>query len=293
MNITDNNRTTDNRDLYDAISEYVDKTDFKLTKDIDGNIIIRKEGGSEKILISAVAESNKIIVTSVKGERADYEIAKKYETDALCGEVVFDDNDNMIGVIRKDKDTSKTYIEVNAKADVKAGDILRFKPNSSCEANKLYNINVSPIIMRLYAKNVVKVLNDNDKDITFTVCNSIISAKSYINSGNYDRIYTLSCEIASDSFQISEGCGIVYKEGSAVALPNIKNDYAKASKDKVYQNYFGQNSGLFEFAHIFGKGADVGGIAIPVKHKDTKCEVCDINDIKSAVNMTKRLIESR
>ena len=283
-----------------SIGELINNICFEIKTDTSGNVIIHSKNDTDnvaKIMICTVTNQNNLLIKKVKDNKAEFETDTETSPIAINDKEVFVSKDS-IGIIRsdyKDDKINKQYIELWTDVSVETGDFCAVKVRVNCKASTLYGNNLSTVVS---LKSIISAACKIDKcvnELYFTASNSERQLKALACEIKPDYIFLIKAAETTDEFKISEGCGIVYKDGCAVTekkLRTIMIDSAKQT-DVSFQPYIGRCTTLAEALSITGKGAFVGGIYIPVEHKKTACQIVDINDINAAENLLINLINNK
>lgn len=284
---------------YENLKEYLYSyclhTEFECYTDNAKNIIIHKNGTGKKIHIPILISETKVIIKSISDKNiAEFDTINYVQKSALTDREVFY-GDSSAGIIRSkntpdEKDSQ--IIELWDGKSVEAGDICTFKHDVSYKANKLYGFELASIIPLKTVLASIKLLSDAVNDIYFTVSFCENALKSVAGQLSADKILIICCAKAEKSFESSNGCGIVYKDGGAVIDSNVRN-FIKETAEKYgihCQPYFGKISHLTEELGLLGSGAEIGAVCIPVKHLGSRTEIIDISDIYGASDLGAKLL---
>ena len=283
-----------NPDIINLIKDMPKNSDMEFYVDKAENLIFHKAGKGKKIMVSAIIPKIQIYISKVKDNKAEFELSGNIEKSALRDKEVFYKGET-IGIVREDKEKDKEtrhFIEKIDDASLKIGDICTVESKIRCKDNILYGIGISSIIPLKIALNAVSENKDDVNDIYFTLSFSENSAKAAVNMIEPDYIYSIYCAEATDNFQKTNGCGIVYKDGNAVTpdtFRDLSENIAHTNQIKT-QIYIGKQSPLLEIFGITGKGAEVLGICIPIEKLNSACEIACIDDIDAAVRLLAQIL---
>lgn len=245
----------------------------------------------KKVMIVVPRDEASVIITKVENKKAEFEIIGNIKKD-----VIFDMeaylNDATMGIIRKKDDKDAVVLELWEENSVKSGDILKIKNTIKCKDKILYGFNLSVEISNRLKEYLSVNLNDGVNDIHFTADNSENSVKSEVLSVLPEIIIIAYPVNATENFEVSKGCGIVFKDGNAVTEPNLRDFVIKtAERNNIpVQAYIGSQISLIETLGIIGNGAKVIPICIPVSYLNTRNEIVDINDIEAAASLILKII---
>ncbi len=273
-----------------SLDIYVDNAD---------NIVIHKLGDGKKIMVSAVMNMAKLCITNIREDNtANFELISEISDYAICGKDVIS-NYNSIGIVRcsecknkSDIDKIKYNIEVWDKTLVDIGDLCYIKTDINCKGDMLYGFNISSIISTKIILSIINLMRDCVNDIYFTVSFGDSGVLSAVKNINPDIFYSVYEAKTDKNFKISNGCGIVYKDGNAIisqSIKNFENDVASDNNLNV-QPFIGRQNKLVEVLGITGDIDKIGAICIPVKHLGSSCEVVDTRDILSAEKLLSIMI---
>lgn len=283
-----------NTDIINLIKNMCKHPDMEINVDNAENVIIHKAGKGKKIMISAIIPKIRLYISKINDNKAEFELSGDIEKSALKDKEVFYDGET-IGIIRESKEKEKELKYIIEKIDnkeLKIGDICTMENKISCKGNKLYGIGISTVPPLRIVEKLIGNKNDSVNDIYFTLSFSENSAKTAVNVIEPDHVYLIYCADATDNFERGKGCGIVYKDGNAIAPDNLRNicEEAACKNDIKTQTYIGKQSSLPEIFGIIGKGAEVSGICIPTEHLNSACEVVGIEDIDCAIALFTQII---
>lgn len=274
--------------LTGTLCELIKNKNISVQIDTAGNIIthIKGRGNSVKTMISVVVEKSGMLITKIADKTAKFKAIGATDKSAISDKEVFYAAEP-VGIIRskyKDDKISEQTIELWEENSSKIGDFVALKYESLCKANKLYGFGVNQIIPLEVALCIVAEFKLSVNDIYFTVSFSKESAQALARKINPDYIFAVYCAEATDDFKLSDGCGIVYKDGNAVIEPKLREFMTEVAQNNhiSYQPYIGKHNPLIEFFGITGGGPTVGGICIPVGHIKSSNPVADKSDIENA-----------
>lgn len=291
----------DKEKIKDIIADELSNFSIEVITDNTGNIILHKRGNGKKIMISALINKTELCISAIDSDNnAEFELSGNTENSALRDiEVLY--QGNSIGVVRiknddkKDnKENTESYIELWDKNLINIGDNCCIKKSCSCKGDLLYGIDVSAILPTKIITNLAKIIKNSVNDIYFTVSFFENGVKSAVQAIKPDCLYCVYCVKSSSNFSISDGCGIVYKEGNAVIAPdvrNFENNIALNANIKT-QPYVGKQNKLIEVLEITGNTKRIGAICIPVKHMGSGCEVADAKDIEGAEKLLLEILSA-
>ena len=282
-----------------GIRELINNIRFEITTDTSGNVIIHSKNNdinASKIMICTVYNTNNLLIKKINDNKAEFEKDTETSSAAINDKEVFVGKES-IGIIRseyKDDKISKQYIELWKDISVETGDCCSVKTNIDCKANTLYGNNFDSVIPLQPMVSAINKAEECVNELYFTLSISEKSLKALACEIKPDYIFLIKTTEATEEFKISDGCGIVYKDGCAVTAKNLRDVMLSAAKqsDVSFQPYIGRCTTLAEALSITGKGAFVGGIYIPVEHQKTSCQIADVNDINSAENLLINLINN-
>lgn len=284
----------------EELCKLIDNAYLETVTDLSDNIIIRSkndDSDATKIMICAVAKPADLLIKKITDNKAEFERDDEASPEAINDKEAFV-GENSIGIIRsdyKDGKISKQYIELWKDINVETGVFCTVKSCISRKADALYGNYLETIIP---LKSIISAANKIDKCVNsfyFTVSFSENCLKALACEIKPDYIFLIKAAEATEDFKISEGCGIVYKDGCAVTEKRLRSNMLGTAKrlDISFQPYIGRCTTLAEALSITGKGAFVGGIYIPVEHKKTACQIADINDINAAENLLVNLTNNK
>ncbi len=276
----------DTSKIKDVIAQQVESSSIEINMDNAGNIVIHKCGRGRKIMISALVDRSRLCITSVSSKKAEFELSGNINKQSLKDtEVVF--QASSIGIVRakeEEKKENEYYIDLWDENAIDKGDVCYLKSNVFCKGDILYGIDVSSVIPLEIIVCLINELRECVNDLYFTISFCENGVKSIVKSIKPDCLYHIYCAKSDDDFSISNGVGVVYKDGNAVVSPQIRNVQNKIAADKKIktQPYIGKHSKLIEVLGITGEEKKIGALCIPVKCMGSGFEIVDINDIKSA-----------
>lgn len=284
--------------LKEYLYSYCRNAEFECYSDDAKNIIIHKNGTGEKIHIPILIPETKVIIKSI-GEKniAEFDTINAVQKSALTDREVFY-NGSSAGIIRSRSNSDEKdgqIIELWDKNSVEVGAVCTFEHNAVCKANKLYGFGATSTIPLKTALVSMKLSDNPVNDIYFTVSFCENALKSVVRQISSNKILMIYCAKAGSSFEPSNGCGIVYKDGGAVIDSNVRN-FMKETAEKYdihYQPYFGKISHLTEELGLFGSGSEIGAVCIPVKHLGSGTEIIDISDIYGASDLAAKLLSDK
>ena len=253
-----------------------------------GNLIAHKNGRGKKIVIAIPINIEELFVTNVDDNRIYFNLKDNLNKENVIDSYVIT-KDNVVGVIKKEN--SSEFIETFCKTDHKKGDSYQILSTNHCKGNKLYGRNLK---LYISLKIAIELLNFNyicDNQIYFTLYFCEESVRTFINKGEYNYIFTLKYGIAENDFKLSEGCGIVYKDGNALISREVLDICEHASCNNINQPYFNSKKSILDSFVVIAKNAKLGSLCIPIKYMNSKCEIADFTDINSAIEILKKIIE--
>ncbi len=244
----------------------------------------------KKVMIALMKQNASLVVTKIDGKKAEFELLGGINREGIVDSEVFCNN-KTAGIIRKN-DKDAFAIELWEENSTKPGDILNLKEEVNCKANLLYGFNLSKQISRKLEESLNKIKDNNVKDIYFTASDSENELKSKILSVTPDVIIFVYPAKTKENFEISKGCGIVYKDGCAVTNPDLRDSTLKTANANniAVQPYIGKETPIVEAFGIIGNGADVIPICIPVSYFGTRTEIADTNDIQAATELIFKIL---
>lgn len=283
-----------NADIINLIQNMCKNPNMEITIDNAENVIIHKAGEGKKIMVSAIIPKIRVYISNITDSKAEFELSGELLKSALLDKEVFC-NGEMIGIVRESKEKekeSKYFIEKIDDTELKIGDICTIENKIDCKGDTLYGLGINSIIPLKIAKKLVDNIKYSVNDIYFTLSFSKNSAKTAVNMIEPDYIYTIYCAEAMNTFKRGKGCGIVYKDGNAVAADDVRSicEEVAHKNDIKTQVYIGKQSNLPEIFGIIGKGAEVLGICIPIEKLKSACEVAGIEDMDCAVKLLEQII---
>ena len=284
--------------LYNIIAKELTDSAFVAEKDISDNIILRRRTtGTEgkKILFCSVVEKNGVIINKVDNNKAWYDIIGNISSKYLCDREVYANNES-VGIIRGKYDDDKlkeNYIELWDANSVKIGDICNINYCLSCKDDLLYGTALLYYIPYKLAVSLEKSSLESVKEIYFTLSSDEASLTALVTKLNPDYIFVIHYAEANEKFKVSQGCGIVYKDGCAVTNKFIRSEMLKYAEENSisYQIYIGRSTTLTEKLGITGRGAHVGGIYIPVNHINSTNPVASETDVLSCCKLIQLLAD--
>ncbi len=276
--------------LYDEIKSLNGKNNKLVISKKSDNIIMNLPGTGKKIMFSIVVQDRKLIIKKVEKNKAEFETIWDRDKNVITDKIVYMNNEP-VGVVRKDKD--KEFVEIFTSKEIKIGDVLEFNIDYTCKGNMLYTTSSSYEIARVLAKEIALVKSDTVNDIYFTASKSTYGALAVANSVMPDYIFSIYTAPESEIFAIGNGCGIMLKDGNAVAEQKLYKLMCDISADKSvkFQPFNGKKNKLVEQFGIIGTGAKVGGICIPCSGCDSVTEVVNTDDITNAANLIAGIVE--
>ena len=189
----------------------------------------------KKVMIAVLREEASVIITKVENKKAEFEIIGNIKKDVLFDMEAYWDN-TTAGIVRKKDDKDDMILELWEENSAKLGDILKIKNAIKCKDKMLYGFNLCVEISSRLKEYLLVNLNDDVNDIHFTATNSENSVKSEVLSVLPEIIIIAYPVNATENFEVSKGCGIVFKDGNAVTEPNLRDFVIKTKTDrqKVY-----------------------------------------------------------
>ena len=274
--------------LKEYLSDTINNENLKIDIDNSGNVIIHKSGIGKKIAVAVPINTEELYVTHLENDKVYFNLKDDTDKESII-DLYAVSKDDVIGVVKKDN--TSAFIEIFDKLNCKTGDIFQLKSSSNCKGNKLYGRNIIVNISLKIVDYILNFINTTDKEIYLTLYFNNSSIKSLISNGNFDYIFTLKYGIAENDFKISKGCGIVYKDGNAVMPRDILEIFNKASVNIPNQPYFSTNRSILDNFVILAKDAELGALCIPIKYMGGKCEIADMADVNSTIEILKKIIE--
>ena len=287
-----NNKKIPNYLTPENLKEYLFKIfeNKNINIDIDnsGNVIIHKIGKGKKIAVAVPINTEELYVTHFENDKVYFNLKDNANKESIIDLCVVSKS-GVIGVVKKDK--TLEFIEVFDKLECKTGDIFQTLPLTNCKANKLYGQNILIEISFKIVCNILNCINKSGKEIYFTLYFNENAIKSFIGSRNFDYIFTLKYGIAENNFKVSGGCGIVYKDGNAVMSRDILEICNNVSADIPNQPYFSTDKSILDSFVVLAKDAKLASLCMPIKYMGSKCEIADMADVNSTINILKNIIE--
>ena len=248
-----------------------------------------------KIAIALISPRTDITVTYIdkNGKTAYVDITEEeaeryYDAELYKGNV-------SVGILRKEKNKDKKTLklELFENSEVKIGDKLKINSQLICKGDMLYSSDIVSEISRILKENVDLVKQLNEKQIYFT---DVLCGFDLIRLNQaefFDVILPIYLVNSDENFKSGNGAGVVFKDKRFI-LDTAKRDYiSKICNDASlnYQIFIGDAGTMLENLKCSSKNADIIPIAIPCKHLKTRLQEVSANDIKSASELLKLLIE--
>ena len=274
--------------LKEYLFKIFENKNINIDIDNSGNVIIHKTGKGKKIAVAVPINTEELYVTHCENDKVYFNLKDNTNKESIIDLCVVSKN-GVIGVVKKDE--TLEFIEAFDKLECKTGDVFQILSSTNCKANKLYGQNIRIDISLKIVYNTLNYIDKSDKDIYFTLYFNDNAVKSFISSRNFDYIFTLKYGIAENDFKISEGCGIVYKDGNAVMSRDILEICNNISADISNQPYFSTDRSIIDNFVILAKDAKLGSLCMPIKYMGSKCEIADMDDINSTIEILKNIIE--
>lgn len=276
--------------ILEIIKEELSGINLEAYVDNADNIIVRKKGTGKKVMVSTVIKNPRLCITNIKSDNiAEVSVSEEYRSSDLCGlEAISNKGD--LGIVRCAEDVDKSsekdvslHIELWDEKLANVADICYIKSNIYCKGDLLYGFNTSPLILTKILIDTIKQHVESVNDIYFTLSFSDFGLVSAVKKINPETLYFVYEVNADKNFKISNGCGIVYKDGNAiVAADVIKRETEVAKNNNIcVQPFVGKQNKLLETLGITADINEICALCVPVKHLKSNCEVIDVKDVKS------------
>lgn len=274
--------------LKEYLSKTIDNKNMNVDIDISGNVIIHKSGIGKKIAVAIPIITEELYVTHCKNDKIYFNLKDNIDKESIIDSYSVS-KDGVIGVVKKDE--TLEFIEIFDKSDCKTGDIFQIISSANCKGDKLYGRNIKVNISLKIVCDILNYINNSDKDIYLTLYYNDNAVKYFVSSGNFDYIFALKYGIAENDFKISEGCGIVYKDGNAVMSRDILEICNNLPDNIPNQPYFSTDRSIIDNFVTIAKDAKLGSLCMPIKYMGSKCEIADMADVNSTIEILKNIIE--
>ncbi len=290
---------TDVFKIRDIICEEVSNASVDINVDSAGNIVVHKKGAGKKIMVSAVINYAKLCIKNIKPDNiAEVDLSDKFNLSAICGKEAVR-NGESLGIIRCDGHREKSSekdmscnIELWDENSIDIGDICYISSKVNYKGDMLYGFNISAVTITKIIISVINNFSETVNDIYFTLSFADFGLVSAVKNINPDVLHCIYEVDANKEIRISNGCGIVYKDGNAIISDDIIKIETENAKNNniVVQPFVGKQNKLIETLGITGELNDIGAICIPVKHLRSSCEVIDIGDVESAEKLITNIL---
>ena len=297
--------------ITDNVKDYVES----IVTDTMGNLIVRKKGNEQKIMIVCHMDEVGIIVTHINKNGFLYyaTVGGLKNTDMISKRVIF--SNGTVGIIHKEKDETidkkpeKLYIDIGAANEQEAKELVRvgdmavisgdFLENDSVIISKALDDRIGCFI----ALEVIRTVT-SPYDLYF-----VFSAQEEVGArGAKTAAYAIEADLAiiidttfsydtpkvqNNRVSLNNGVAIKVMDKSIVVSPAIKNWMAKiaAASDIPHQweiiTAGGTDSGPI---HLTKGGIPTGGLAIPVRYLHSGNQIVGKKDITAGIDLLTALI---
>jgi len=286
--------------IYNEVKDLCDE----IKTDALGNLIVRKGSGGTKIALAAHMDEIGVVIT-FKDEKGFYRFAPVGGLDTknlVYRRVRF--SDGTVGVIgiednAEKNEISKMYIDAGDGAEINVGDMACFCGEFSESGNKIISKALDNRIGCYVLIEALKKLQNTKNEITFifTVQEEVGLRGAKTAGFNLDSDYAIAVDVtdtgdtpecAPMAVKLGAGAAIKIMDRSVICHSEVRELLINKAKDNKipYQLEILTAGGTDAGAvHVSGSGIKTGGISIPTRYIHSPSEMCDMRDVKSAIDL--------
>ena len=286
--------------IYNEVKDLCDE----IKTDALGNLIVRKGEGGTKIALAAHMDEIGVVIT-YKDEKGFYRFAPVGGLDTknlVHGRVRFPDG--TVGVIgiednAEKNEISKMYIDAGDNSEINVGDMACFCGELSESGNKIISKALDNRIGCYVLIEALKKLQNTKNEVTFifTVQEEVGLRGAKTAGYSLDSDYAVAVDVtdtgdtpecAPMAVKLGAGAAIKIMDRSVICHSEVRELLInKAKENKIpYQLEILTAGGTDAGAvHVSGSGIKTGGISIPTRYIHSPSEMCDMRDVKSAIDL--------
>jgi endoglucanase len=307
-------------EIRDVIRKNISGKVDELYTDTLGNLIAVKKGNGKRIMLAAhmdeigvvatyIEENGFIRFSNIGGVSPVFSLGQRVRfANGVCGCVCYEEKLKEL----KDLKFPRMFIDIgtNSREEtmeyVSPGDIAVFEADTIEQNGKYISKALDDRIGCAVLIDLIRQIKEvkNEVVFVFTVQEEVglrgagtaayalmpdlAIAVDVTNTGDTPRCNPLSIELG-------KGAAVMIKDGRTISHPLVKNKLIDLAKrfDIQYQleviEKGGNDAGSI---HTTAGGIPSGAVSIPCRYMHSPCEMVDIGDVKSAVNLLKAFILS-
>ncbi len=307
----------DENEICNVIIELVKDYADEVYKDILGNLVVRKKGNGKKLMFAAHMDEIGIMVTYIddNGFLRFGMVGGVDKYNSLYQKVRF--KNGVIGVVGyeekikeiKDVNVSNLYIDIGAKNKqeaekiVQIGDCAVFVGDFYCQGDKVISRALDNRLGVYILIEALKEIKDNKNDLyfVFTTQEEVGLRGAKTSAFEIEPDFAIAVDVTDTgdtpecnlmSLKQGEGAAIKIKDISILCSSKVKDALINCAQENniKYQLEVLERGGCDAGAiHVTKAGIKTGAVSIPVRYIHTPCEMADMNDVKSAIELIKNI----